>query len=56
MSLITEHKKLIRKIAKQVCDEQKHASQHSEKVRQEISDHKKRMEERRKKFSLIRNK
>lgn len=54
--LFNEHKKLIRKIAEQVIEEQMYASQHSKKVRQEISEHKKRMEERRKKFSLIRNK
>lgn len=54
--LFNEHKKLIRKIAEQVIEEQKHASQHSKIVRQEISEHKKRMEDRRKNFLLIRNK
>lgn len=56
MRLFNEHKSLIRKIAKHVSEEQKHASQQSVIVRKEISDHKKRMEERRKNFSLIRNK
>lgn len=54
--LFNEHKKLIRKIAEQVIEEQAYASQHSKKVQQEISEHKKRMEERRRNFSLIRNK
>lgn len=56
MKLLHEHKNLIRKIAKQVSEEQEHASQQSIRVRNEISDHKKRMSERRKNFNLIRNK
>lgn len=51
-----EKKSLIHIITEQIADDQKRANQQSKRVRKDIDEQKKRMEERRKKFTIIRNK
>lgn len=56
LKFFKESKNLINKIAEQLTKDQEQANQLSKCVCNDINEHKKRMAERRKNFSLIRNK